>query len=179
MRATVGQTAELAIASNRRRKLQDVRLSDFWNRMLKPVGCWLYDGARDINGYGYVKNPLADSPKFITAHRLAWILKNGPIPDGLLVLHKCDVRACCNPEHMFLGTDKDNSEDMYAKQRDASSGEKNIHAKLTIEDVRTIRKEFRRTGPKQSNTRELAKRYGVRPGTIRAIVVGEAWGRIE
>ena len=50
-------------------------------------------------------------------HRLMWEQKNGPVPDGLFVLHRCDVRACCNPDHLFLGTPLDNMQDMHAKGR--------------------------------------------------------------
>ena len=92
---------------------------DFWKRIQKPVDCWLYEGAKEANGYGWIANPFGDTPKHLTAHRLSWIFTHGSIPDGMQVLHKCDVRSCCNPDHLFLGTRSDNMRDKIRKGRDA------------------------------------------------------------
>lgn len=172
-------TTQPEITDNRRKRVKAIILSEFWNRMQKPVGCWLFDGAKEINGYGYLLNPFGDRPKFLTAHRVAWILTNGPIPDGMRVLHKCDIRACCNPDHLFLGTDADNAEDMRRKGRSGSQGEKCIHAKLTEEIVREIRKQFVRVNERKSNIREMAKRYGVTPGAIREVVLNLTWTHVK
>jgi hypothetical protein len=81
------------------------------------TGCWLWNGRLTSNGYGRL-NVLDDNiHREIRAHRHTYALKNGPIPNGLLALHRCDIRRCCNPDHIFLGTYKDNSEDMKAKSR--------------------------------------------------------------
>lgn len=79
-------------------------------------GCWLWVGALRPNGYGnfFLGN------KTTCAHRAAWTLANGQIPDGLQVLHRCDVPNCVNPSHLFLGTQKDNMQDMIAKGRQGS-----------------------------------------------------------
>ena len=77
-------------------------------------GCILWTGAFSDTGYGN----FWTSERYIGAHRAAWYLANGPIPEQrpqLVVCHTCDVRACCNPEHMFLGTRKDNHYDALAK----------------------------------------------------------------
>lgn len=81
----------------------------------EPVagGCRLWLGATDRCGYGVV----AIGPHRHKAHRVAWALENGPIPDGLSVLHRCDVPACVEPGHLFLGTAADNARDMGAKGR--------------------------------------------------------------
>lgn len=78
-------------------------------------GCWLWDGRYSNAGYGTYGGGRARER--VQAHRLAWEEMNGPIPDGLFVLHKCDVRGCVNVDHLFLGTAKDNTRDMMAKGR--------------------------------------------------------------
>lgn len=80
-----------------------------------PLGdeCWLFIGGRNNSGYGSVWY----RSEAHGAHRVSWKLHRGPIPDGLWVLHKCDVRACCNPAHLWLGTPQDNVQDAIAKGR--------------------------------------------------------------
>lgn len=78
-----------------------------------PTGCLVWAGKRHHTGYGVSKVAGRRRP----VHRLMWEACNGPIPDGLLVLHRCDVRPCIEPAHLFLGTDRDNVHDMIAKGR--------------------------------------------------------------
>jgi hypothetical protein len=81
--------------------------------------CWPWTGRCDTFGYGRIGIERKEHP----AHRVAYELTRGPIPDGICVLHHCDHPACCNPAHLFLGTKKDNTQDMIAKGRHRFFGE--------------------------------------------------------
>lgn len=81
-------------------------------------GCWEYLGGKDKNGYGQFW--INDLRRSIPAHRAMYIAMNGQIPPNLVVCHKCDNPSCCNPDHLFLGTDNDNVQDRVKKGRSAS-----------------------------------------------------------
>src|SRR5712692_7724477 len=86
-------------------------LERFWQKVEpNPSGCWLWKGCLS-RGYGQVQ---IDS-KQMASHRFAWEDIMGPVPEGLWVLHKCDVRNCVNPQHLFLGTNSDNVKDAVSK----------------------------------------------------------------
>lgn len=172
------EQSPVELKDNRRRVLKEnFSEAHFWSRVQKPVGCWLYDGAREINGYGYLKNPFRE-PKYITAHRLAWILKNGPIPEGMSVLHKCDIRGCINPDHLFLGSHEDNMADKVRKGRH-HRGELSTKAKLTLEQVREIRRDYKLYSKRRSNAKELAAKYGISGNTITCIIAGRSWAGLD
>jgi hypothetical protein len=130
-----------------------------------PQGCWLWQGA--TNGKpGYGKLHLADGKQEL-AHRYAYALWVGPIPDGLEVLHRCDVKLCCNPHHLFLGSQKDNVHDCRLKGRHEH--------KLKADDVLEMRRLRHEEGVPFT---VLAERYGVTPGACRHAVTGLTWGHI-
>lgn len=79
----------------------------------KGAGCWLWTGRLSIAGYGQIK----DNYQTRHAHRVSYELNIGPVPPGLFVCHTCDVRACVNPDHLWLGTSTDNNRDREAKGR--------------------------------------------------------------
>lgn len=88
-------------------------LSRFWSRVDASGECWVWTGARAKNGYGHIQFRAK-----VSAHRFSWELhSSAQVPDGLLVLHRCDNRLCVRPDHLFLGTAQDNSIDMYEKGR--------------------------------------------------------------
>ena len=149
-----------------------------------PSACWPWLGAL-TKGYGY----LGRGNRSWYAHRFAWQQVIGPIPNGLLVCHRCDNPPCCNPVHLFLGTDADNVRDMIAKGRIATGskhrsrthpetirrGEDHHSARLTVADVRAIRLRYRQGGIRQ---RDLGQAYGVTQTMIGRIVRGTAWRHV-
>lgn len=134
-------------------------------------GCWLWRGMLDGSGYGVVR--LAR--KIYRAHRLAWKLFRGEIAPSLVVCHKCDVRACVNPDHLFLGTHADNMRDMKERGR-SPHGDKHCRAKLTAEKVSRIKAMLAEGRMYMS---ELAREYGVTPATIGSIARGTTWRHVK
>lgn len=135
----------------------------FWLRVQcgAPDECWPWVGWIQVNGYG--KFSLSKH-KTCLPHRFSWQLANGPIPEGLLVCHKCDNRRCCNPSHLFIGTHKENSQDAVAKGR-TINGERSHSAKLTDAQVLEIR---RRYTPRHG-VGKLAKEFGITLGHVWSI----------
>jgi hypothetical protein len=144
----------------------------FWSQVDKSKDCWEWVGYRNRTGYGQVAFTKAHT----MTHRISWILTYGEIPDGMLVCHKCDNPPCCNPEHLFLGTNADNARDKAAKGRSyRPTGEKSVFAKLTEQSVRNIRAEY---NPEINSYNDLAIKYGVSKNTIRMIVLRRKWTHI-
>jgi hypothetical protein len=148
---------------------REQQITLFWSRFIpNEQGCWIWQLGVDEDGYGKTKFCGEDT----RISRLAWILARGPIPPGLCVLHSCDVRRCANPEHLFLGTNHDNTEDMFTKNRQADQrGEHNGGSKLTWATVYAIRQEF----SQGVSIVDLALKYKTHRTNIHYIVTGKTW----
>lgn len=144
----------------------------FWLKVNKadPAICWLWIGGLNSRGYGLLHSP----PRSLQcAHRISWELHCGPIPDGMFVLHKCDMRACVNPEHLFLGNALANARDREAKGRGrVAFGTDHPRAILTPELVLAIRTEYR---PGHGNVTRLAHKYGITAAHAGNIIHNKSW----
>ncbi len=129
-------------------------------------GCWLWVGCVMEKGYGQFR--LNGTTR--RAHRAAWLLFNGPIPDEQCVLHTCDIRSCVNPNHLFLGTRADNSADMVKKKRQ-SFGENQYNSKLKEDQVLSIRRLIS-IGFRQE---EIADAYGLTSKHVSLIATRRIW----
>ena len=136
------------------------------------TGCWNWTGMRGGNGYGRVQ---LSRGHHTSAHRYFWKLFGGTIPEGLLVCHHCDNRLCVNPNHLFLGTVQDNTDDMMRKGRGVVPvGEASGKSVLTDELVRRIRQQHQ-DGTTQT---AIAKEHGVSVANINYIVRRKTWSHI-
>jgi hypothetical protein len=155
-------------------RLVDAFEKRFWSKVTKSGGCWDWGKTINTNGYGvfYVARfrPVA-------AHRLAYEMAHGPVPDGLCVCHTCDNRKCVNPAHLFLGTNADNVADRESKGRGRPSnpkGSASWAATLDEKKVLAIRKQLS-AGGKQT---EVAKAFGISQSTISQIKRRKTWTHI-
>lgn len=145
-------------------------LRDRWMRRVSPepnTGCWLWTGGVNIWGYGLIS--LGGRTSGATgAHRVSYLLHKGD-PGGLFVLHSCDNRLCVNPEHLFLGTQRQNMADKIRKGRQQDqAGERGPSAKLIEADVADIRS-------KRLSGSDFAALYGVSPQNVCDIQKGRTW----
>jgi hypothetical protein len=144
----------------------------FWRNVLRGRSdeCWLWNGHLNTSGYGQ----FSVNGRLILGHRFSFEMRYGPVLPGVLVLHRCDTPRCCNPAHLFLGTDAANAADKRAKGRcHDTSGVLNPRAKLTEADVRAIR--ALRFVPR----RELSARFGVSIGVVSKIRAREIWTHVQ
>ncbi len=140
----------------------------FWQYVTNTEGCWLWRGMIHHTGYGYLYNGTISEG----AHRIAFQLFRGPIPTGLFVCHTCDVRACVNPDHLWLGTNEENIRDRDLKGRTAlHQGTENGKAKFTDQQIQAIRQDQRRA-------EDVAADYGVNYTTIHRIRRRVSWAHI-
>jgi hypothetical protein len=149
--------------------------------------CWIYTGETKpaMGGKGYAK--ISRNGKHVFVHRLAWEMEYGPIPEGKMLLHKCDNPPCCRPDHLIPGTQLDNMRDMIAKGRGPNmkqvslfrhnpQGERNGMAKFKEDQVREIRSEY---ASGLFSMPHLARKYDTNSGNICLIVNRKTWRHVE
>jgi hypothetical protein len=157
----------------------------FWVKVHKTEGCWLWTGC--ASRYGFIS---WEGRRNRLAHRVSWELHFGPVPGGLCVLHRCDTPLCVRPDHLFLGTVKDNAEDRNGKQRQArggrhgrrtrpectARGERSGLAKLSEESVRGMRERHAAGG---ITFRQLGSLFGITGTHAHRIVTRQVWAHVE
>jgi hypothetical protein len=143
----------------------------FWTKIAYSEDirdCWLWTGKKR-DGYGRLFGEDGQFSRYLGAHRVSWTLHFGPIPDDKIVLHKCNIRACVNPDHLYLGTHKENAQDrincghQYRPLSDQSRS-----TVLTWPQVDEIRL-------RQTNLKVLAARFGVDYSTVKLVANGTTW----
>jgi hypothetical protein len=148
----------------------------FWEKVDKTSECWLWTGSRyRSGGYGQFAVEYDEGrQRHGRAHRVAWILTHGAIPAGMEVLHSCDNPICVNPDHLFLGTQQDNMDDMIAKGRNyqdfVKRGPDNVNSKISTEEIETM-KLLRNEG---IPVKEIATRFGIHPQYLYQILEGKS-----
>jgi hypothetical protein len=159
-----------ACYDERRGHDREESLKAFWEKVNKngPGGCWLWTACTNERGYGMT---VFEGRKNIRAHRMAYELVKGPIPEGMFCLHKCDVRRCVNPDHIFFGLYKENAADAKSKGRH-TYGERNTRSRLTEKQVLEIRQRYPGGG---KSYRQLAAEYGVAEATLYHAATGRTW----
>lgn len=145
-------------------------LERFLSFIEKSGDCWIWTGGK-VRGYGrFTMRP----GKTVRAHRFIDTLINGPIPEGIVICHTCDNPSCVNPSHLFRGTRAENHRDMVAKQRQ-TYGVRNVHARLTDDDVISIRSR-RAAG---ETLEQIARDFDTHPSNISRIVNRHTWRHIN
>lgn len=131
-----------------------------------PDDCWEWPGSKNSHGYGHINRQVDGKQKTIATHRIAYALKNGPIPPGLVILHSCDNPACCNPNHLSAGTHQDNTDDKMAKGRHkVVTGHDHYESRFTPDQIQDIRAD-------KATQEAIAAFYGVSQSTISRIKAG-------
>lgn len=142
----------------------------FWSRVIKSDGCWLWSSTHYRSGYPRLN---ISGRVEVAGHRLSWALANGKSPADMFVCHRCDVRGCVNPDHLFIGTVLDNARDAVSKGR-TIRGEQSKFSKLTDEIVREIR-----SLPLSVSHASLGRKYGISFQQISEIRHGRQWKHVK
>jgi hypothetical protein len=147
--------------------LSSTVIKRFWSKVQKTEGCWTWTAYKTEKGYGRLTR---GRPSPIGAHVVSWILHNGPIVNGLCVLHRCDNPTCVNPAHLWLGSRGDNNKDRNDKGRSADP----YNVKFTEKTVLEIRS----LASIGLSSRQVGDRYAVHKSTIQRIWNRKTWIRV-
>lgn len=150
----------------------------FWERTYKTHNCWFWIGYVAPDGYGRIGLNPRIGKSYMTAHRFSWRLHNGEISNALHVCHTCDTPTCVRPDHLFLGTQADNSADMAAKGHGSGNRARGSSvgiSRLTEKDIPIIR-ELKSHG---SLIKDIACRFSVDPSTISVVLSGRTWKHVS
>lgn len=154
-------------------------LERLMSRVEKTDTCWIWKGHCNLYGYGKIGIPGKGQGVTTATHRLAWELLRGPIPKGMNICHKCDNPPCCNPDHLFIGTQKDNLQDMKQKNRGSKGpgfqGANHPRAKITESDVIEIRKLREKS---KIPAAEIASIYNLSVPNVCHILARRTWRHI-
>jgi hypothetical protein len=153
--------------------VSDLYVKKFWNKVNIGLDndCWEWNGTISFYGYGVFNIDGV----VLKSHRVSFFIKNKIDPKELMVCHSCDNRKCVNPNHLFLGTNKDNMQDALSKKR-MFVGEKNHQSKLLDIDVLNIRKLYLNGDISQD---KLSKMFGVGQDQISRIVNNKLWKHVK
>ena len=146
----------------------------FLSKIKEVNGCWEWQGSVSDKGYGQVTISRL-SKSTMKSHRVSYLQYKGQIPEGLFVLHECDNRKCVNPDHLFTGTAKDNTDDMIRKGRyhsGSSYGSTNGASKLTEDEVLQLVQQL------NLNNKQLADKYKISSNTVSDIRTGKTWNHL-
>lgn len=145
----------------------------FWSKVNKTDDCWLWTASTYKSGYGHFRRKINDKWTMYKSHRFSYELANRcEIPKNLFVLHKCDVPACVNPDHLYLGTHADNMRDMREKGRNRWGNNPN-HRLLSYEIAKNIRKDYRNG----LRYKQIEEKYSVSKQQVSRIVLNLIWKR--
>lgn len=161
-------------------KIHPITIQRFHQKIRKTSRCWLWTGGTTRGGYGAFSFSTKMSRKTFRAHRLSWEIHRGKIPSGIEVCHNCpggDNPLCVNPSHLWLGTRRQNFDDMMKKGRHCK-GEKYRSAKLNDRLVRTMRRLFADGESANSIARRFAPGIGANVSVVRWAITGKTWKHV-
>lgn len=152
----------------------------FWSKVAvdADAACWDWTRSTGTSGYGQF---MVVAGKLVRAHRVAWALINGPIPDGAVIRHTCDRPICCNPAHLLHGSQADNVRDAVERGRARGGsvprpGELSPTHKISTEQALDIRA---RRAANTASCAELAVEYGIHRSQVSRIATGHRWAHLE
>lgn len=147
----------------------DMRLIEENSIPVPEAGCWLWTGTCSNKGYGAI--PLGKRGMKAKAHRVSWSAKNGPIPDGLVVCHKCDTPQCVNPDHLFVGTVFDNNRDRRDKGGYIGNSGLAVVSERDVVEIRDLEQAMTHS--------EIAGHYGISQRNVSHICRRRSWKHVQ